>query len=279
MRRLCTWIFFGIVASVCLTILSHSFPQNHKERSVYLRYVAAICVQFVVLAGNPVNLAAALVGVLGLRTAEIPATTSSIIHGLRASRLAKVTCGETDFCNMHYDENRVICHLFLSCIHDHWMRYLYLLSNANARVCTEPPTTTRLSVTSSSNECLKCVKIKQSGKFSCCARGGAWFNKCGHIGETKFDHTWAEGIQACKNFSSSMSVKSPLKFKFHNVGVMAHPVNTAQPHNVTQKTVKIYHYGITLNAVSRTTDSDDIDDVTKTAVWVCVLCIVSHSQM
>ena len=51
---------------------------------------------------------------------------------------------------------------------------------------------------SSSNWCPKCV-VDKSGKPSCCARGGAWFNKCGDASDTQFDHTWAEGIQACKS--------------------------------------------------------------------------------
>ena len=45
--------------------------------------------------------------------------------------------------------------------------------------------------------CPKCGTIKESGKRSCCARGGAWFKNCGDAGDAQFDHTWAEGIQAC----------------------------------------------------------------------------------
>ena len=49
--------------------------------------------------------------------------------------------------------------------------------------------------------CRKCGIIKQSGKLSCCARGGAWFKKCGDAGDSNFEHTWVEGIQACKGKS------------------------------------------------------------------------------
>ena len=45
--------------------------------------------------------------------------------------------------------------------------------------------------------CSKCVTNK-AGKSTCCARGGSWFQKCGGPGDSKFDHTWAEGIEACK---------------------------------------------------------------------------------
>ena len=53
--------------------------------------------------------------------------------------------------------------------------------------------------------CPKCVTSIKSGKLSCCARGGAWFKNCGDVGDTKFDHTWSEGIQACKGRLSRVS--------------------------------------------------------------------------
>ena len=63
---------------------------------------------------------------------------------------------------------------------------------------TEPPfampTSTRVSVV-----CPKCGTTKQFGKRSCCARGGTWFKNCGDAGDTKFDHTWAEGVEACQS--------------------------------------------------------------------------------
>ena len=47
--------------------------------------------------------------------------------------------------------------------------------------------------------CPKCGKLKKEGKLSCCARGGAWFKQCGKPGDSKYDHTWSDGIQACQN--------------------------------------------------------------------------------
>ena len=46
--------------------------------------------------------------------------------------------------------------------------------------------------------CPKCATFKKTGKTSCCAPGGAWSNDCGGPGDSKFGHTWAEGINACK---------------------------------------------------------------------------------
>ena len=45
--------------------------------------------------------------------------------------------------------------------------------------------------------CPRCGAIEKSGKSSCCGRGGSWFKACGGAGNTKFHHTWSDGIQAC----------------------------------------------------------------------------------
>ena len=47
--------------------------------------------------------------------------------------------------------------------------------------------------------CPKCGLFKKSGINSCCASGGSWNKKCGNDGDSKFDHTWFEGIEACKS--------------------------------------------------------------------------------
>ena len=84
------------------------------------------------------------------------------------------------------------------------------------------PTTTAIATPS----CSKCVTFKKSGKksgkLSCCAPGGAWSKNCGNPGDSEFDHTWLEGIQACKskfifhhvNCKSNVGVKDCNKSKF-----------------------------------------------------------------
>ena len=86
--------------------------------------------------------------------------------------------------------------------------------------------------------CLKCGVAKKSGKRSCCVRGGAWFKYCGEAGDGQFAHTWAEGIQACKDFATSLPVKSPLQVMFRDVAVTVYTVDTAQPQNTTQHRMK-----------------------------------------
>ena len=46
--------------------------------------------------------------------------------------------------------------------------------------------------------CPICGTFRKSGRFSCCAPGGAWFKNCGGLGIKKFDHRWSEGLKACK---------------------------------------------------------------------------------
>ena len=52
--------------------------------------------------------------------------------------------------------------------------------------------------TTTSPVCSACGAFVESGQRSCCARGGGWHGNCGGAGDAKFDHTWFEGIQACK---------------------------------------------------------------------------------
>ena len=73
--------------------------------------------------------------------------------------------------------------------------FLYL---TNARMKTPAQTTTTISLV-----CSKCGTVGKSGKSSCCGRGGSWFRNCGSAGNAKLDHTWYEGIQACKTRSQS----------------------------------------------------------------------------
>ena len=71
-----------------------------------------------------------------------------------------------------------------------------LLLYINTRVPTETPSTMDLLMANKST-CPKCGIVKKTGALSCCASGGAWFEKCGDLDDTKFAHTWAEGIRAC----------------------------------------------------------------------------------
>ena len=49
-----------------------------------------------------------------------------------------------------------------------------------------------------SSTCPECGIIGKFGEASCCGRGGSWFGNCGSAGNANLDHTWYEGIRACK---------------------------------------------------------------------------------
>ena len=73
--------------------------------------------------------------------------------------------------------------------------FLYL---TNARIQTLEATKTGVSPV-----CLKCGAIAKSGGISCCGRGGSWFRNCGGAGNSNLEHTWHEGIRACKTRARS----------------------------------------------------------------------------
>jgi len=57
---------------------------------------------------------------------------------------------------------------------------------------------TTKSDTPADKACSKCGKFTKSGRVSCCAPGGAWYQKCGGTANNKFEYSWIEGVEACK---------------------------------------------------------------------------------
>ena len=60
-------------------------------------------------------------------------------------------------------------------------------------------------MTTAASVCPKCGTNK-AGKRSCCGRGGSWFGKCGDAGDSKFDHTWVDGMRVCKRSALPVNV-------------------------------------------------------------------------
>jgi hypothetical protein len=119
--------------------------------------------------------------------------------------------------------------------------------------------------------CPKCGSIKKSGKLSCCARGGAWFKNCGDAGDPHFDHTWVEGIQACKKNVRSNLVNPPL-IMFHHESNNGNPLNTSHQHT------KIYYPTESLSDVD-SMNSEDCVELSKLATYAFVLFISLHLQV
>ena len=93
--------------------------------------------------------------------------------------------------------------------------YASFILSRNPYMSTPAATTTTMTATGSI--CFKCGTVKKSGKLSCCARGGSWFKNCGDSGDSKFEHTWVEGVQACADITSvSLSLKAQVQSMLHN---------------------------------------------------------------
>ena len=120
-------------------------------------------------------------------------------------------------------------------------------------------------VISGSGGCAKCGIIKISGKLSCCARGGAWFKKCGNVGEKRFDHTWTEGTHACKVLSDLAGDKwdkFALEVALQQVKGASSALSTTRIRNATQSEMN-RHFSV---FKARITSSKECVVLAKTVV-------------
>ena len=93
----------------------------------------------------------------------------------------------------------------------------------------------------------------------------AWFKNCGDGGDTTFDHTWAEGIQACKGFVSSRLADPSLRV------IPSHPQNASQRQTNRYRAVSMANAGVQ--------DCAECFGSPKIIVFICVLFILLHLQM
>ena len=102
-------------------------------------------------------------------------------------------------------------------------------------VCISTPV-----VTATTPLCPKCAAIKKSGRLSCCAPGGAWFNNCGTSGNSNTDHTWVEGMQACRDMVSLASGKAEPQFILVNQTITTLQLNDVEYQNIDSTLVHVY---------------------------------------
>ena len=65
-------------------------------------------------------------------------------------------------------------------------------------ITTSVSTSTPASTIANTMACSKCGTFLKSGRASCCAPGGAWYQNCGGVGNRNAEHRWSEGVEACK---------------------------------------------------------------------------------
>ena len=125
----------------------------------------------------------------------------------------------------------------------------------------------------SRGECSKCTASK-AGKQSCCSPGGAWFKKCGDAGDVRFDHTWTEGIQACKDMVVPSAVNSRA---MSLVEAIAYPLKTVQSSESTHhRMINISHPGVMPDG--GTSGFETSVGFTRIVVFNCVSCIILYLQ-
>ena len=123
------------------------------------------------------------------------------------------------------------------------------LENFIVYVPTEAPERTTVP-TVASKECPKCGTIKKSGKLSCCGRGGTWFRKCGAVGDTNFDNTWVEGINACDSFANPYLTQALARARHDRT--TSQSTSTTEQRHAAEQDVGIYR-------PSNLSDSDAAD--------------------
>ena len=65
-------------------------------------------------------------------------------------------------------------------------------------ITTSVSTTAFTSTIANTVTCPKCGTFLKSGRASCCAPDGAWYNNCGGVSNRIVYHMWSEGVEACK---------------------------------------------------------------------------------
>ena len=115
--------------------------------------------------------------------------------------------------------------------------------------------------------CPKCAAIKKSGKLSCCAPGGAWFKSCGTGGNSNTDHTWLEGVQACKDVVGLFSGKAEAQFISMNQTTTTQQLSDVEKQTM-DSTLAAYLYNVP------TKNSKDNDQLSYIVVFTNVLFIM-----
>ena len=113
--------------------------------------------------------------------------------------------------------------------------------------------------------CPVCGTMSTSGTRSCCAPGGAWFQKCGYADDPDFEHTWTEGIQACKQVTSLLLDKAQSQLVART---------TRQPSSPRRDIVNyadhfVYDAGTNLGGYH---------ELSKLSISICLLFAVLHIQ-
>ena len=148
-----------------------------------------------------------------------------------------------------------------------------LLIPASAEPVSEVPNTT--SATAMTSACAKCGVMRKSGKRSCCVSGGAWFKQCGNPGDAKFEHTWSEGIRACKAYHDSVKGGEEGQMMLKNVSKQARGIS------YRGENISTYEIVASMSAVPKYSASGCNDRVklAEITLLLCLFVISFHVQV
>ena len=218
--------------------------------------------------------AVALAEVVGTIPVEMPARHNFLTHGRAVFWLVKVSIRKK-YKAFGIVISKLHCPLskmyVIACIHSNDSLPDVLLTVSLTHVTAGVLPEISASLNSSNKWCPKCGTTNKSGKVSCCARGGSWFKNCGDEGNTKFDHTWAEGVQACKDIVSSVSVQLSPEVMFRHAGATMDRAATTKPQSVlvVQQQTDIPRT-VTATRDGVTNGKDCVDLTTAIVVYICV---------
>ena len=99
-------------------------------------------------------------------------------------------------------------------------------------------------------------------QLSCCAPDGAWFMKCGSARNAYADHTWTEGVLACRDFAGWLL---EAQARLYREKAQAHPNATRQRNDTLQ------HIGRSGDGY---TDCEDCHSLAKIILSISFVCVV-----
>ena len=114
--------------------------------------------------------------------------------------------------------------------------------------------------------------MKNSKKTSCCVRGGDWFKQCGDVGDSNFDHTWTEGVQACKLLTRLFLDRAQKQVMRHHETTQAQ-LNTTRDRNGLQEQVIVDSFSV---GVSVDGSKEYCEISTITTVFLFAYCLYLH---
>ena len=87
--------------------------------------------------------------------------------------------------------------------------------------------------------CPKCAML--NALLSCCAPNATWYENCGTAGDSDFEHTWDEGLEACRNAERLPLAKTEVIRMLINQAPLFQQIIVVQNTSVHSSVANIYN--------------------------------------